>query len=106
MNKIIYFKIYVWVTNTILNYDWTWIDIDLWDRHVSIFRSTDADIMVDHYDNTDDENNLDGWWVVDMSDEWSIDNMLLKLEDKDIDILDKYIRDKTDYIYQLVYTYN
>lgn len=96
MDKEIYFKIYQYMVDEIL---WEWwqlsFNLEEW-VYVSIFRRSDGDIDVSMYEDECYEENLDWWWVIDMDWEedilnWDIINVL------------KYIKDKTDFAYQLTF---
>jgi hypothetical protein len=96
MDKEIYFKIYQYMVYEIL---WEWwhfaINLEEW-VYVSIFRRADGDIDVSMYADEYHEEDLDWWWVIDM--EWEEDILNWDI----IDVL-KYIKDKADFAYDLVF---
>ena len=82
-------------------------DLELIDKYfIKIFRRSDWDIEVSHYLDEDAEEELDWWWwVIDMEDEIMYDDMENELESIDIESLQKYLKDKTDFAYELCFTW-
>jgi len=107
MNKGIYYKIYTWMTREVLD-NMTNTDLVLEVNeylYVSIFRRSDGDIDVSHYKDKECEHNQDWWWVIDMEDETTVDDMHNELDEEDAESISKYITDKSLFTYQLVFTW-
>ena len=87
MDKQIYYKIYTWMTRELLD-NMTNTDLVLEVNeylYVSIFRRWDGNIDVSHYKDKDCEYDQDWWWVIDMEDETTVDDMCNKLDKLDVD---------------------
>jgi len=103
-DKDIYFRIYSWITNEVLVWQWDDLILELEkDRYVSIFRRSDWDIEVTHYEDKDCEREVDWWWVCVMDDENTTEDMSVKIEEIDIESMQKYLRDKANFLYLLIF---
>lgn len=105
MNKHIYFKIYTWMNREILdtNNNINNLEFKYDDYYVCIFRrSDDDDIDVGLYTDKEYEDNV-WWWIINMIDEDIIYDMNNTIKNIDIESMQKYIKDKTDFAYELIF---